>query len=271
LRLGRAVAYFDVDRPKACCLNLKDLHPEFMDWVLVALTGFFGSMHCVGMCGTIVAAYSTQDAMQVSPASGRWHMISRHLSYNAGRVLSYIIVGTVLGAVGGSFGGLKTVGTWFSTIIGGILILAGIWMLRLFPWLSFPQQLSLTSDKKSILFSFYTRTYGTLLQSPTIESKFYIGMITPLLPCGLLYSAFIVAAASGSAVNGAISMGLFGAGIVPALVVVGLVSVFFRLRLRAWGDKLAAATIILMGLMMLFRGLGLPIPWMGMWGMHHHH
>jgi len=91
--------------------------------------------------------------------------------------------------------------------------------------------------------------------------------LTPLLPCGLLYSAFIIAAASGSAFNGAATMALFGIGIVPSLVIVGFVSTFFRFRLRTWGDKLAAATIVMMGIMMLMRGLGLPLPWMMMQGM----
>ncbi len=114
----------------------------------------------------------------------------------------------------------------------------------------------------------YTRTYGALLASPTIESKFYIGMLTPLLPCGLLYSAFIIAAASGSALHGAETMALFGIGIVPSLVIVGFVSTYFRFRLRSWGDRLAAFTIVLMGIMMLMRGLGLPLPWMVMGGGH---
>ena len=235
-----------------------------MDIALVFLTGFFGSMHCVGMCGAIVAAYSTQSGEQHKP--GRWYALANHLVYNAGRVLSYIIVGTILGAVGGSFGGLKIVAEWFSTIVGGLLVISGIWMLRLFPKMGFRQDIPFDKEKKSTLLSIYTRTYGSLLQSHTLESKFYIGLLTPLLPCGLLYSAFIMAAASGNAINGAVTMAIFGSGIVPSLVVVGFVSTFFKLRLRLWGDKLAAVTILLMGLMMLLRGVGLPLPWM----MQHH-
>lgn len=235
-----------------------------MDIALVFLTGFFGSMHCVGMCGAIVAAYSTQSGEQYKP--GRWYALANHLVYNAGRVLSYIIVGAVLGAVGGSFGGLKIAAEWFSTVIGALLIASGVWMLRIIPGMSLPQEISFDAGKESGLLNLYTRTYGALLQSPTLESKFYIGLLTPLLPCGLLYSAFIMAAASGNASNGAVTMALFGSGIVPSLVVVGFVSTFFKLRLRLWGDKLAAVTILLMGLMMLLRGVGLPLPWM----MQHH-
>jgi hypothetical protein len=235
---------------------------------LIFLTGFFGSMHCVGMCGAIVAAYSTQDGFHNSSTGGKWGAFLKHLSYNIGRVLSYTIVGAVLGAVGGGIAGLKLVGEWFSALAGIVLIVSGIWMLRIFPWMGlrprrgFTKDIPLGAEKKSLLLSLYTRSYGALLASPTVESKFYIGALTPLLPCGLLYSAFMMAAASGDAVSGAVTMALFGSGIVPSLVVVGYVSTFFRFRLRTWGDKLAAITIILMGTMMLLRGLGMPLPWM---------
>jgi len=241
-----------------------------MDWALVVLTGFFGSMHCVGMCGAIVAAYSTQDGLNSGNSSGSRNLLYRHLSYNAGRVLSYIMVGAVLGAAGGSFAGLRTIGEWFSSIMGALLVVSGIWMLRIFPWMGFTQQIDFAGKKKSSLLSIYSRTYGTLLASPTIESKFYIGLMTPLLPCGFLYSAFAIAAASGNALNGAFTMALFGSGIVPALVIVGFVSTFFKFKLRLLGNKLAAMTIILMGTMMLLRGLGMPLPWMMMGTSHHH-
>ncbi len=234
-----------------------------MNSLLMLLTGFFGSMHCVGMCGAIVAAYSTQDNFQ-NPNAGKWNALSKHLVYNGGRILSYVFVGAVLGAIGGSFSGLQIIGAWFSTLAGVAIAVAGIWMLRIFPRSGFGQEIAFAAEKKSFLLSLYTKTYGVLLASPTIESKLYIGLLTPLLPCGLLYSAFMIAAASGSAMNGAAAMALFGLGIVPSLVIVGIASTFFRFRLRVIGDKLAAVTIVLMGIMMILRGLGIPLPWMMM-------
>ncbi len=242
-----------------------------MNFILIFLTGFFGSMHCVGMCGAIVAAYSTQDNFHNKNVAGKWNPFLKHLSYNFGRVLSYVFVGALLGAIGGGFSGLQSAGEWFSTAAGVLLILSGIWMMRIFPWMGFKQEISLSSEKKPFLLSLYTKTYGILLASPTVESKFYIGLLTPLLPCGLLYSAFMIAAASGSAVNGAVTMALFGGGIVPSLIIVGFVSTFFRFRLRVWGDKLAAIMIVVMGIIMVMRGLGIPMPWMMMGGGHHHH
>jgi len=242
-----------------------------MHYILIFLTGFFGSMHCVGMCGAIVAAYSTQDNFRSTITAGKWSPFLKHLSYNFGRVLSYIFFGALLGVIGGGFSGLQAAGEWFSTAEGVLLVLSGIWMLRIFPWMGFKQKISLSSERKSFLLDLYTKSYGALLASPTVESKFYVGLLTPLLPCGLLYSMFVIAAASGSAVNGAVAMALFGCGIVPSLVIVGFVSTFFRFRLRVWGDKLAAMMIVVMGIIMVMRGLGIPMPWMMMMGGGNHH
>ncbi len=241
-----------------------------MNYVLIFLIGFFGSMHCVGMCGAIVAAYSTQPNFQGVSRAGTLSQFIKHLSYNSGRVLSYVFVGALLGAFGGGFSGLQSAGVWFSTVAGVLLVLSGIWMMRIFPWMGFNQKISLTSGKESFLLNLYTKMYGVLLASPTVESKFYIGLLTPLLPCGLLYSMFVMAAASGNALNGVITMALFGSGIVPSLVFVGFVSTFFRFRMRVWGDKLAAIMIAVMGIIMVMRGLGISMPWMMMGGGHHH-
>ena len=241
-----------------------------MDFALIFLTGFLGSMHCVGMCGAIVTAYSTQDGFHDQNTRGKWNPLVKHLAYNGGRVFSYIVIGALLGGVGGGFGALQIAGDWFSTAVGVLLVGSGIWMLRIFPGTGFTQTIAGKDQKNSSLVSFYNKTYGILLSSPSIESKFYIGLLTPLIPCGLLYSVFLMAAASGNAVNGAATMALFGTGIVPSLILVGFVSTFARFRLRVLGDKLAAITVVLMGVMMLLRGLGLPLPWMMMGATHHH-
>src|SRR3990172_6632187 len=129
-----------------------------MNLLLIFLTGLFGSMHCVGMCGAIVAAYSTQDGFHAEPSGGKWRSFLKHCSYNFGRVLSYTIVGAVLGALGGSLSGFRIVGEWFSAIAGILLMLSGIWMLKIFPWMGFSQEISFNAEKKSFLLTLYTKT-----------------------------------------------------------------------------------------------------------------
>lgn len=235
-----------------------------MDYSLSFLAGLFGSLHCVGMCGAIVLAYSSQG---MSASVSKISTLVSHLTYNAGRVLSYAIVGALLGAVGKGVMMIHGVAEWFSLVVGALLIVAGVILLRVIPFVRIDESVPFIESGRSLFRRLYKASFGALVALPKLESKFYIGLLTPLLPCGLLYSMFLKAAEAGSALEGGLMMALFGLGIVPALVVTGYVSSFLGEKLRRWGDKLAAMTIIVMGLMLLTRGLGIPLPWMG--GGHH--
>ena len=181
-------------------------------WILRSSFSQVFSAACIasGCAARLSPHIPPRRHFHIGGIAGKWNPLFKHLAYNFGRVLSYAFVGVFLGAVGGGFSGLKSIGALFSTTAGLLLIASGIWMMRIFPGMGFTRELPLAADAKSFLVNLYSKTYGALLSSPTIESKFYIGFLTPLLPCGLLYSAFIMAAASGSAVNGAMTMALFG-------------------------------------------------------------
>lgn len=210
------------------------------------------------MCGAIVLAYSSQG---IPAPMSSFSTLAAHLTYNAGRVLSYSIVGAFLGAVGQGLTMIRGIGEVFSLIVGGLLIVAGIILLRVIPFVQWNESVLLESSR-SLFRRLYRVSFGALVALPKLESKFYIGLLTPLLPCGLLYSLFLKSAETGSALDGGLTMAFFGLGIVPALVVTGYASTFLGERLRRWGDRLASVTIILMGIMLLLRGLNVPLPWM---------
>lgn len=234
-----------------------------MDLYLAFLTGVLGSMHCVGMCGAIVMAYSAQQPVTIGDGtvalkSSLWSGLPGHMVYNGGRVASYTIIGALAGLMGGLIVSIQTIGIWFSVIAGAILVIAGLFMLGVFPrfdiW---------TGGEESWSRKLHIRSVTNLLTLGTLESKFYIGLLTPFLPCGLLYSMFLKAASTGSAFDGGLTMLVFGAGIVPSLVLTGLVSTYAGIKLRYYANKLAAVTIILMGTVMILRGAGVTLPFMG--------
>ncbi len=228
-----------------------------MDYWLSFLAGVFGSMHCVGMCGAIVLGYSTHG---LADQKSFFSELTAHVTYNGGRVLSYVVLGGILGGMGASIATLQSVGFWFSLTAGFLLVLMGISLLRIIPTFAFPAQLALERTTRNLFFRLYQALYGSLLARKNLESKFYIGLLTPLLPCGLLYSMLLKAASTASLLSGALTMLFFGAGIVPALVVIGFASSYFGNRLRVFGDKLAAVTVLLMGLVLLARAFGIPFP-----------
>lgn len=220
-----------------------------MDLLLALLTGLASSLHCVGMCGSIVLALSAaQPSARRLPS-----LLPTHLSYHLGRVIGYALLGALAGSLGGLLGGLARIGSVLSLVGGALMILMGL-LLLLRPGAIF------TPDpaKKSLhaLFSRLVRLGGA-------ESGWYIGLLTPLLPCGLLYSMLVRSLSASSPWEGAAIMAAFALGIVPALLLTGLLGGFLPARVRAAGNLVAAALVVLLGLVLLARGAGVALPWMG--------
>jgi len=216
-------------------------------------------MHCVGMCGAIVMGYSTQSDLVGARFSAG---LAAHTAYNSGRVLSYTLLGGIFGLLGSGITILRGMGDGFSMLTGALRVVWGISLLKIIPAFSSRAELRLDEEPRNFFFRLYRKFFGGLVGRPGLESKFYVGFLTPLLPCGLLYSMFIKAAGSASVIHGAATMFLFGMGIVPALAITGFAGSYFGQRLRVWGDKLAAVMILLMGAVMIARALGIPLPLM---------
>ena len=166
---------------------------------MLFLIGLLTSVHCIAMCGGI----------NLSQCIGNTDKSFRSaIAYNAGRVLSYTGIGFVLGLIGSLAGGDASVGIpvtvqgGLKLFAGALMVLMGINMLNLFPAL---RKLTLRIPK-GIAARVRTRKVGS--------SAFVVGLLNGFMPCGPLQSMQIVALASGSPVNGAMSMLIFSLGTV---------------------------------------------------------
>jgi uncharacterized protein len=210
--------------------------------------GVLSSLHCAQMCGPIVLSYSI----------GSRPSMAGHLLYNAGRILTYGLLGAIAGGAGFA---VNLVGTERTAAIsfGVLMVLAAMVMSG-----SVPRQV-LVQVNRSGISSRYSRTVGRLLQAPSARSKLALGLALGLLPCGLIYAALLKAAATGSATAGAASMMSFGIGTSGTLLAIGLFSSRIRFRLGAWSRQLAPLSVAAMGLVLVWRG------WVsGAHGMAHH-
>jgi uncharacterized protein len=217
-----------------------------IDYGLIFLTGLLSSMHCVGMCGVIILAYSTQKQVAGNPTSG-WKL---HAAYNGGRILSYALLGGIVGLAGMVLTTIKEYAPVVSIAGGAVMVLAGIAMLGIAP---LPTRVTLSSGSTGI-----RKFYSPLLLERTVTSKIILGFLTPLLPCGLLYAMVVKAAMTGNMVNGALTMATFGVGMAPSLMLLGSISSLFSARFRRGAEKVAALTIILMGVILILRGMHVP-------------
>ena len=217
-----------------------------IDFVTAFMIGFFGSLHCVGMCGPIALALPLNHNSSLSKISGV-------ISYNIGRVFTYAIIGLFFGFLGReiAFFGYQQ---YFSIGLGVLIIL-----FALLPY-SFEKIFNIT-PKVSSLLSALKNTLGKRLKNKSHSSLWVIGLLNGLLPCGLVYFAVVGATSSYEIVGGALYMAAFGLGTLPAMLVVALAPGFISLNMRNKVRRALPYFAIVIGILFILRGLNLGIPY----------
>lgn len=221
-----------------------------MGYGMLFVIGLITSVHCIAMCGGINLSQCIPQVTQgEADNTSKMATFCPALAYNMGRVLSYTAVGFVLGLVGFLMGGGTDVG--FSILLQGILkiiaglfmVIMGINMLGLFPWL---RKFTIRMPKSLV------RKVGN--QKAKASRPFLVGILNGFMPCGPLQSMWIVALAAGNPFAGALSMFLFSLGTVPFMLGLGsIVSVLGR-RFTDQVMRIGAVLVVVLGLAMLSQG-----------------
>jgi sulfite exporter TauE/SafE len=193
------------------------------------VVGLAGGVHCVAMCGGLVAAL---NARSNSPGSG----LRRQLAYSVGRIAGYAVAGAVVGAAGSLALLLRSVLPAQLVLLvaaNGLVILLGLSLAGARTPLPAIERAGLA------LWRSLPRRPGILRPARTGWGAAGIGLAWGFLPCGLVYSVLATALVSGGALRGAAVMAAFGAGTLPNLLAVGLAA--DRIH-RVLGNPLARAT-----------------------------
>ena len=192
------------------------------------LMGLAGGPHCIAMCGAACAGIG--QAAGPRKNSAMW-------SFQAGRVMGYSGLGAVAAASMQGLGwltvqsaALRPVWSLFhvATLVLGMLLL---WKAQQPIWLEQAGRKIWTGAR-------------SLAQGRGRGAPLVIGALWTFLPCGLLYSALLVAALTGSAFEGAIVMALFALGSSVSM----MAGPWLWLRLRGkgsgdWGVRLAGLAL----------------------------
>ena len=198
----------------------------------VFLTGLLGGVHCVGMCGGIVAALS-------GPAGSSRPLL--HLAYNAGRVGSYAVAGALAGAAGSL--GLLLQGVLPVQL--ALYVLANVMLIALGLYLAGVSGVAARLEKLgAALWRRVQPLTRRLLPADTLPRAVGLGLLWGWLPCGLVYAVLATALVTGDPVNGAAIMAAFGLGTIPNLLLAGLAARRMSL-VRARPVRLAAGGLVL--------------------------
>ncbi|MGE3849084.1 MAG: sulfite exporter TauE/SafE family protein [Gammaproteobacteria bacterium] len=209
-----------------------------LDLLVAFNLGLASQVHCVGMCGGIVAAFTLATA----PARKRGRAPAGFaLAYNLGRISSYALAGLVAGTLGGAaLAALdqRAAYTALRWLAGLVLVMNG---LALAGWL--PRGLLFEALGVG-LWRHVQKLGRRLLPISTLPRAWAFGMVWGWLPCALVYSTLLLAVSSGSPLRAAAIMAAFGCGTLPALVATYLLGARAGTLLQGRGARLAAAALL---------------------------
>lgn len=206
--------------------------------------GIFSSLHCVGMCGPLMLALPVRHL-------GRWQQLSAIVLYNSGRIITYSIIGLIIGLLGRKIVN-PALQQWLSIIAGiTMLLLAAAyftgkkwlkpgWMINMHSWLL---------DSMSVL-----------LQSKKIGGYFLLGAANGLLPCGMVYIAIAGALMHSGQGQSMLFMMVFGLGTLPAMLALGFFGLQIRLSMRNRVKRMMPFFVVAIAVLLILRGMNLGIP-----------
>jgi sulfite exporter TauE/SafE len=198
--------------------------------------GLAGSAHCAAMCGGIATAVGA------SLRRGAGLPIGAALAFNGARLVGYALLGALLAALVGGVAapaGLPAVA--LAARILAALVLAAL-ALRLLTGRDL-------LGAERIGQAFWARLRPLLGRAARLTPALRpaaLGLLWGFMPCGLVYSVLLVAAASGSALAGAATMLAFGAGTLPALLGLTLGGASLGERLRRPALRRTAGGLVLL-------------------------
>lgn len=184
------------------------------------VAGLAGAPHCIGMCGGFATAAAAKRMEGLA-----WHL---------GKLSTY----GILGAVAGKTAQLGLHPGWPMSVVSGVLL---VW---------FALRLAGVGPAFHLRIPGLDRLGIQLARSRGFLSRYAFGMVTGLLPCGLVYAALALAVSAGNATSGALTMMAFGVGTLPALLLAA--NGLRRLAgASVWTRRGVAAVVLVTGLISL--------------------
>ncbi|NUJ81010.1 sulfite exporter TauE/SafE family protein [Methylocystis sp. FS] len=213
---------------------------QHMSLGLLFLLGLLTGFHCVGMCGGFVVGYAAADAR-----AGRSSFVS-HLAYGAGKTLSYATIGAAFGWLGAFIAFTPLLRGVAGVAAGAFLLIFGLNMLGLFAPLR-----RFRFGLPGPLQNWVNREAGGARHRP-----FVIGLLNGLMiACGPLQAMYVMAAGTGSPVEGAKTLFVFGLGTLPVMLAFGALTTVLSGAVTHRLLTASGVIVVALGAVMINRGL----------------
>jgi sulfite exporter TauE/SafE/copper chaperone CopZ len=201
---------------------------------------------CLALVGGIVMGFG--ELYPVHPDS-KHPMISRlspHLYFHVGRIGGFILLGGLLGLIGNKISYSLSFTGWLTIIVAVVMFYIGLQILNLVPNIT---RFGFHMPK------IFSRKINDLENNRNHFVPIIIGALTFFLPCGFTQSMQLAAVASGNFVSGALIMGAFALGTLPALISLGLGSTYAKQNRFGYLNKTIGVVIVFFALYSLNSGM----------------
>ena len=188
-------------------------------YLVALLMGIFSSMHCIGMCGSIIGTLTLSLKPEIREKKSK--LFPYVLTYNLGRITSYAVAGILIGAIEfiltrplGEGHGHRVLQILSALIMAG----AGFYIAGWFP------QFAYIEKSGSWIWKKLEPLGRKLIPVQTLTQGYLFGMVWGWIPCGLVYSTLALAATTGDVVKSTLTMLFFGLGTLPAVMGLGIMA-----------------------------------------------
>ena len=227
--------------------NLFNYFPQAkqgMGFGMLFVIGLLTSTHCVAMCGGINLSQCVPYKAS-NDRKSRFSGLTPSILYNTGRVISYTVIGGLVGALG-SVVSFSSTGKGFIALIAGVfMVVMGLNMLNLFPWLR------RFNPRMPKIFA------AKINEQKRSNKPLYVGLLNGLMPCGPLQAMQLYALSTGDPFKGALSMLIFSLGTVPLMFGLGALSTVLTKKFASRMMTVSAALVVILGVFMFSNGMAL--------------
>jgi len=180
----------------------------------VFLTGFLGSLHCIGMCGGIVGALTMGLPQRIRQSQVR--LFTYLLTYNLGRISSYVFAGMLSSFLGTQLTQFLPEPHLVGRGVSGLFMIAvglylGAW------W----QGLAVLEKLGTHLWQRIEPLGRYFLPVNNLPHALGLGIVWGWLPCGLVYGALALSLTMTDTLQGGLLMLMFGMGTLVMTLVMG--------------------------------------------------
>ncbi len=218
--------------------------------LVVGLIGLVaGVSTCMAVIGGLVLGVSSRHS-ELHPEATASQKFRPHLFFNLGRLISYAVLGGLIGLIGSAF-------RFSGSMIGFIIILAGVVMF--FLGLKMTEIFPRLDGGRLMMPKSLSRLLGLHREVKEYSHRgaFVTGALTFFLPCGFTQAIQIYAMSTGSFTRGFFIMFLFALGTMPGLLGIGGLTSVVKGAFARFFFKFVALTLLILAVWNIFSGYNL--------------